>query len=252
MYLRRFAQSKQAYEIYFNLGEIHFYRLENATAAADAYLAAVRLNPNGEHSRTALYNALAALEVARASEFEVRRRAGKKQEESELDKKLTEAMELYVRTYPNDKEIPELLFRQGKLYYDYEVYDAAVRQWGLLLEKYPNDKYAAAAGELVLDSFNKSKDYANIETWARRLKTAPAFQSPAQQTRLNGLIVAAVFKQGEQLRPTANTSRPPRRTCAPRASSRKKRARRRRPSTRPSRPNVRAIWRRWRWPPICW
>jgi TolA-binding protein len=31
------------------------------------------------------------------------------------------------------------------------------------------------------------------------LKTAPAFQSPAQQTRLNGLIVASVFKQGEQL-----------------------------------------------------
>jgi TolA-binding protein len=199
VYLRRFGQSKHAYEIYFNLGEIHFYRLENATAAADAYLAAVRLNPNGEHSRTALYNALAALEVARASEFEARRRAGKKQEESELDKKLTEAMELYVRSYPNDKEIPELLFRQGKLYYDYEVYDVAVRQWGLLLEKYPNDQHAAAAGELVLDSFNKSKDYANIETWARRLKTAPAFQSPAQQTRLNGLIVAAVFKQGEQL-----------------------------------------------------
>ena len=38
---------------------------------------------------------------------------------------------------PNDPDIPELLFRQGKLYYDHQVYDAAVRQWGLLLEKYP-------------------------------------------------------------------------------------------------------------------
>jgi TolA-binding protein len=199
VYLSRFSKTKQAYEVYFNLGEIHFYRLENATEAADAYLAAVRLNPNGELSRTALYNALAALEVARATEFEASRKAGKKQEESELDKKLTEAMELYVRSYPNDKEIPELLFRQGKLYYDYQVFDVAVRQWGLLLEKYPTDQHAAAAGELVLDSFNKSKDYGNIETWARRLKSAPAFQTPAQQTRLNGLIVAAVFKQGEQL-----------------------------------------------------
>ena len=199
VYLSRFSAAKPAYEVYFNLGEIHFYRLENATAAADAYLAAVRSNPNGEYSRTALYNALAALEVARATEFEQRKKSGKKQEETELDKKLTEAMELYVRSYPNDKEIPELLFRQGKLYYDYQVYDVAVRQWGLLLEKYPNDKNAAAAGELVLDSFNKSQDYANIETWARRLKTAPAFQSQAQQTRLNGLIVASVFKQGEQL-----------------------------------------------------
>src|SRR5688572_14779188 len=108
-------------------------------------------------------------------------------------------MELYVKTYPDDKQIPELLFRQGKLYYDYQVYDPAVRQWGLLLEKYPNDKYAAGAGELILDSFNKSEDYANIETWARRLKSAPSFQTPAQQARLNGLIVGAMFKLGEQL-----------------------------------------------------
>jgi TolA-binding protein len=79
------------------------------------------------------------------------------------------------------------------------VYDPAVRQWGLLLEKYPNDKYAAGAGELILDSFNKSEDYANIETWARRLKSAPSFQTPAQQARLNGLIVGAMFKLGEQL-----------------------------------------------------
>jgi len=198
-YLSRFAARPEAYEVSYNLAEIYFYRLENATGAAEAYLAAVRLNPKGQYSRTALYNALAALEVARAAEFDAAKAAGKKQEESPTDKQLTEAMELYISNYPDDKQIPELLFRQGKLYYDYQVYDPAVRQWGLLLEKYPNSKYTVGAGELILDSFNKSKDYSNIETWARRLKTAPAFQAPAQQARLNALIVAAVFKQGEQL-----------------------------------------------------
>ncbi|MES1175102.1 MAG: tetratricopeptide repeat protein [Myxococcales bacterium] len=199
VYLSRFGARPEAYEVNYNLAEIYFYRLENATGAADAYMAAVRLNPKGQYSRTALYNALAALEVARAAEFDAAKAAGKKPEESPTDKQLTEAMELYIKNYPDDKQIPELLFRQGKLYYDYQVYDPAVRQWGLLLEKYPNSKYTVGAGELILDSFNKSKDYSNIETWARRLKTAPAFQAPAQQTRLNALIVAAVFKQGEQL-----------------------------------------------------
>ncbi len=199
VYLSRFGARPEAYEIDYNLAEIYFYRLDNATGAAEAYLAAVRLNPKGQYSRTALYNALAALEVARAAEFDAAKAAGKKQEESPTDKQLTLAMELYIKNYPDDKQIPELLFRQGKLYYDYQVYDPAVRQWGLLLEKYPNSKYTVGAGELILDSFNKSKDYGNIETWARRLKTAPAFQAPAQQTRLNALIVASVFKQGEQL-----------------------------------------------------
>ncbi|HYQ29290.1 MAG TPA: tetratricopeptide repeat protein, partial [Polyangiaceae bacterium] len=199
VYLSRFGTRPEAYEVNYNLAEIYFYRLENATGAAEAYMAAVRLNPKGQYSRTALYNALAALEVARAAEFDAAKAAGKKPEESPTDKQLTEAMELYIKNYPDDKQIPELLFRQGKLYYDYQVYDPAVRQWGLLLEKYPNSKYTVGAGELILDSFNKSKDYSNIETWARRLKTAPAFQAPAQQTRLNALIVVAVFKQGEQL-----------------------------------------------------
>src|SRR5882724_7608586 len=199
VYLSRFGSGSQAYEVNYNLAEIYFYRLNDATAAAGAYLAAVRLNPKGEYSRTALYNALAALEVARAAEFDARQAAGKKQEESPTDKPLTEAMELYIKNYPDDKQIPELLFRQGKLYYDYQVYDPAVRQWGLLLEKYPTSKYTVGAGELILDSFNKSKDYGNIETWARRLKTAPAFQAADQQARLNALIVGAVFKQGEQL-----------------------------------------------------
>ena len=199
VYLSRFGSRPEAYEVDYNLAEIYFYRLENATGAAEAYLAAVRIDPKGKYSRPALYNALAALEVARAAEFDAAKAAGKKQEESPTDKQLTEAMELYIKNYPDDKQIPELLFRQGKLYYDYQVYDPAVRQWGLLLEKYPNSKFAVGAGELILDSFNKSKDYSNIETWARRLKTAPAFQAPEQQGRLNALIVAAVFKQGEQL-----------------------------------------------------
>jgi TolA-binding protein len=199
VYLTRFGARPEAYEINYNLGEIAFYHLNDAAASASAYLAAVRIDPKGPLSRTALYNALAALEVARAAEFEAAKASGKKQAESATDRTLTEAMELYIKTYPTDKQIPELLFRQGKLYYDYQVYDPAVRQWGLLLEKYPRDKYAAGAGELILDSFNKSEDYANIETWARRLKGAPSFQTPEQQARLNGLIVGAVFKLGESL-----------------------------------------------------
>ena len=63
--------------------------MENATGAAEAYLAAVRLNPKGQYSRTALYNALAALEVARAAEFDAAKAAGKKPEESPTDKQLT-------------------------------------------------------------------------------------------------------------------------------------------------------------------
>ena len=70
--------------------------------------------------------------------------------------------------------------------------------FGTLVEKFPNSQFAGPAGELLLDSFNKSNNYDNIETWARRLKTAHGFETPAQQSRLDTLIVQSVFKQGEQ------------------------------------------------------
>ena len=198
VYLGRFGQSAHAYEIQFNLGEIYFHHLARPTLAARAYLEAVRLNPNGAWSRGALYNALAALESAREAEFQDAKAKGQKPGETDTDKQLTAAMELYSSTYPDDPELPELLFRQGRLYYDYELYDPAVRQWGLLLEKHAQSAHAREAGELILDSFNKSRDYQNIEIWGRRLLSAPAFAEPKAQTRLSTLIVQAIFKQGEQ------------------------------------------------------
>jgi cellulose synthase operon protein C len=198
VYLSRFGASPRAYEAQFNLGEIYFHHLAQPTLAAEAYLAAVRLDPRGAWSRGALYNALAALEAARESEFRAAKAAGQKPTETPTDKQLTAAMELYSSNYPDDPEVPELLFRQGQLYYDYELYDPAVRQWGLLLEKHARSPHAREAGELILDSFNKGKDYANIEIWGRRLLQAPAFAEPKAQARLSTLIVQAIFKQGEQ------------------------------------------------------
>jgi tetratricopeptide (TPR) repeat protein len=68
----------------------------------------------------------------------------------------------------------------------------------MLLEKFPNDSHAREAGESILESFNRAKNYENIETWARRLKALPSFGAPKQQEKLDALIVVAVFKQGEQ------------------------------------------------------
>ena len=119
--------------------------------------------------------------------------------ETDNDRKFAEAIELYVELYPNDPDLPEILFRQGRLYYDRRIYDPAVRLFGQLLSRYPTSRYAEPAGEMILDSFNRAEDYGNIERWARQLKSAPAFQSAQNQRRLDGLIVQAVFKIGEQL-----------------------------------------------------
>lgn len=208
VYLSKFSGDKEAYQLEYYLAEIYFFRLDRPTDAATHYMAAARAIPSEAASKEplktlrhdAIYNAIAALERVRFAELEARRKQpqGGAFQETEADKKFAEALDLYAQLYPNDPALPELFFRHGRQYYDYGVYDSAVKIWGSLLEKFPRSQFALAAGELILDSFNRAKDYENIETWARRLKTAPAFASETNQKKLDTLIVQAVFKQGEQ------------------------------------------------------
>lgn len=211
VYLTRFASDPGAYQIEYYLAEIDFYHLDKPTEAATHYMASARTMPkeaaDREPTKTqrhdAIYNAIAALEKVRFAELEARKKQRAPEGasaflETEADKKFAEALDLYAQLYPSDPALPELFFRQGRQYYDYGVYDSAVKIWGSLLEKFPRSQYALAAGELILDSFNRAKNYENIETWARRLKSAPAFSSETNQKKLDTLIVQAVFKQGEQ------------------------------------------------------
>jgi cellulose synthase operon protein C len=205
-YLTKFGGEAKAYEVHYNLAEIDFYHLDKNTDAGTHYMAAARQMPDAQAKseplktlrHDAIYNAIAALERVRLQELEARKGKPTAVQETETDKKFAEALELYAQLYPTDPALPELLFRQGKLYYDYAVYGTAVKIWSSLLEKFPQSPYTEGAGELVLDALNRSKDYENIETYARKVKTLPRFQSATQQARLDTFIVQAVFKQGEQ------------------------------------------------------
>jgi TolA-binding protein len=205
VYLTRFGSDPAAFQIQYNLGEIDFYHLGLMTEAAKHYVGAARGIPDERAKEEplksmrhdALYNAIAALDRQRQAELDARK--GKTVlQETETDKTFAETLDYYAQLYPTDPALPDLLFRQGKLYYDYKVYDTAVKIWGNLLEKFPKSDQAPFAGELILDSFNKSNNYENIETWARRLKSARGFESAKQQEKLDTLIVQSVFKQGEQ------------------------------------------------------
>ena len=197
LYLSRFRKNENAYDVYFYAAEIEYHRLGRDSEAARDYLACAKMNPKGGLSRDALFNALSALERLREKELEAGK--GKSGEETETDKRFAEALAFYAQEYPNDPEIPGFLLNQGNTYYEHKVYDPAIKIYGELLTRYPKSKEAGEAGEKMLDSLVHAKDYGNVESWARKMKTLPAFAADAQQKKLDGLIVQAVFKQGEAL-----------------------------------------------------
>jgi cellulose synthase operon protein C len=203
-YLSKFDREPKAYEVQFSVGEIDFFRLDRNVDAATHYMAAAKgipatekTGPLADMRHDALYNALVAL----SRDMDARQAKKGKNEvvgETEADKKYAEALDLYAQYYPNDPQLPAMFYRQGKYYFDNANYDSAVKIWGMLLEKFPNSEQSRDAGDSILESFSRAKNYENIETWARRLKALPSFAGAKQQERLDALIVQAVFKQGEQ------------------------------------------------------
>ena len=71
------------------------------------------------------------------------------------------------------------------MFYDYGEYDEAIKRFGVIVTKYPDDPNAGPAGDRILSALSKAQDYENIETWARKLKKAQVVrrQGPAGPAR---------------------------------------------------------------------
>jgi TolA-binding protein len=193
-YLGRFGRHRRAIEVRFLRAEILFFKLGKFEEAGDEYLAVGKTRPAGKYHKDALYKAMNAYKKARPEGAST---AGRR-ELLPVDRKFAEAIDLYATLFPADKDIVNVIYENGELFYRYGDYDEAIKRFGLIVTRYPDDPNAGAAGDRILDGLNKAEDYENIETWARRLKKARAFQSREQQARLDRLIVESILKSGEK------------------------------------------------------
>ncbi|HET9626806.1 MAG TPA: tetratricopeptide repeat protein, partial [Kofleriaceae bacterium] len=182
----------KAIEIRYYRADILCFKLAKIEAAGDEYLAVGKSTPVGKYHKDALFNAMNAFEAARPKDT-----AGRHQL-YDVDKKFGEAIDLYATLFPADKALVGVLFKNGQRFYDYGDYDEAIKRFGVIVTKYPDDENAGPAGDRILAALNKAQDYENIETWARKLKKAKSFAAKDQQDRLDRLIVEAIQKSGDK------------------------------------------------------
>src|SRR5580692_1957130 len=190
-YLQNFPDASDAVELRYLRADILYFKLARYDDAGREYLAVGKSQPVGKYHKDALLQAMGAFE-------KVRRPTGGKREITESDRLFGEAADTYATLFPNDKEIVTVVFKNGQFFFDYGDYDEAIKRFGLIVEKYPDDPNAAVAGDRILEALNKAKDYENIESWARRLKKTKAFASRDEQDRLDKVVVNAVMKSGEK------------------------------------------------------
>jgi tetratricopeptide (TPR) repeat protein len=187
------TQTEHAIELRYYRADILCFRAGKLEAAGDEYLAVARTSPVGKYHKDALKKAIAAFEEARPKDTQGRKQI------YEVDKKFGEAIDLYATLFPDDnKEIVGIIFKNGKMFYDYGNYDEAIKRFGLIVTKYPKDPNAGPAGDRILNALAKAQDYENLEEWARKLKTAPSFKDKDKQELLSNLIVTSIQKSGDK------------------------------------------------------
>jgi len=192
-YLKNFPKHKNAAEMRFLRAEILRIKLKKYEQAGDEYLAVGKTAPVGQFHKDALLRAMASFEKARPKNIKTGRR-----ELLPVDRKFAAAVDLYATLFPADPKLVGVIFRNGKMFYDYGDYDEAIKRFGLIVTKYPNHEAAAAAGDRILTALAKAEDYENIEDWARKLRKAKGFQTKSQQARLSRLIIESIVKNGDK------------------------------------------------------
>ena len=195
-YLAAFGTGKgateKATEIRYYRADILFFKLGKTEEAGDEYLAVGKSAPVGKLHKDALLNAMNAYEKARPKDTVGRAKL------YAVDKKFGEAIDLYATLFPADPTLVGVIFKNGQMFYDYGEYDEAIKRFGVIVTKYPNDPNSGPAGDRILSALNKAADYENIEDWARKLKKAKSFSSKDQQERLDRLIVESIQKSGDK------------------------------------------------------
>ena len=196
-YLTAFGGSKigpeKVQEIRFYRADILYFKLGKTEEAGDEYLAVGKSAPVGKYHKDAIRNAIDAFEKARPKDTQGRTKV------YPVDKKFGEAIDLYATLFPEDsKAIVGIIFQNGKMFYDYGEYNEAIKRFGIIVTKYPNDPNAGPAGDRILNALIKGDDYENVETWARKLKTAPSFKDNDKQQYLSKLIVDSIRKAGDK------------------------------------------------------
>src|SRR5690606_9567581 len=128
-------EHENAAEVRFLRAEILYFKLQKLEEAGDEYLAVAKTEPVGKYHKDALLKAMDAFEKARPEDAG----AGGKRELSDVDRKFAEAVDVYATLFPADPELVGVIFRNGEMFYDYGDYDEAIKRYGLIVTKYPDD-----------------------------------------------------------------------------------------------------------------
>lgn len=168
MYFSEFKDTEHVDQIHFFYGELLFDS-ERYVDAVKKYEEIIKKYPRGKYTSTAYTNQILAAEKILPGEKEIKKITGTGKEAVDLPWKVQAFIKLalrYLNKFPNKKNSASILYRVGTLYYDFRHLDDAVVHLKNLYDRYPTVPYISDVGGLLLDIYNRKKDYTSLQALA--------------------------------------------------------------------------------------
>ncbi|HRO66637.1 MAG TPA: tetratricopeptide repeat protein, partial [Pseudobdellovibrionaceae bacterium] len=206
LYMREFPESASLGEMHFYYGEL-LYDMNKYDEAAAQYQWVVEHAPTSKFADKAATNLILAVEKGIPNEKELAKRVGDSVDPIPLDPKaerFIKAGTWYTNRFPKSEKVPEIRFRIGRLYYQFNQFDPASAEFKDIIQKYPKTKYAEYSANLLLDIYNLKKDYVGLEKTGAELLAVPSIASSKAGADIRGVLEKASFKKAQDLEGTKN------------------------------------------------
>lgn len=168
MYFSEFGDTKHSDQMHYFYGELLFDS-GKYKGAVKKYEEVIRKYPNSKYAITAYTNQILALEKTLPGDKELKQLIGKRQGVISLPREIRIFIALslrYLEKFPKRKNSSSILFRVGTLYYSFGHLDKAAVHLKNLYDRYPSISYISEVGGLLLDIYNRKKDYTSLQSLA--------------------------------------------------------------------------------------
>ena len=201
IYFSGFKDSKWSDQVRFFHGELLF-DLGEFQAAARAYDHVIVRHQRSKYAAPAYTNQLLALEKALPSQKKLKAITAAAEKGPvrfpPAVKHFAAASLRYLKRFPNEKNSSAILYRVAAFYYNFGHLSAAAGHFQAFSEKYPRSPLISNVGGILLDIYNKNKNYEALEKLAAQFaRSRHADKSLVKEARM--ILEQLSFKKAQDL-----------------------------------------------------
>jgi tetratricopeptide (TPR) repeat protein len=214
-YIDKYPKSKEAYQDSFYYAEILFYHKKDYKKAADYYEQIFKDPSAKAYYADAAFGMILSLEKLMADEIKRLQegtvdiktasaagalKAKKKEKLTDLQRQYVLACDIYIKEVKPNKDTPKVHYGAARLLFERGHYQKAIKRFEFIIKTYRKKsygkKFASLAGNLILETYNRLKNYEQIEHWSKILLGAGDF-TYNKPLKLILFIQQSILKQGE-------------------------------------------------------